>query len=429
MAVMSSTFRAVRGNRNAKLFFSGLLVSNIGTWVHFTSVAIVVDRLTGKATAIGILSALQFAPMLFLGAWAGAVSDRVDRRKMAMFTQLGLAVQAVAIAVLDFAGSLNIGAIYVLTFVMGVINALDNPARRGFVTELVPDEQVGSAVSLNTAVMTGSRIFGPALAATLIGTAGVATKWLFLGNALSFAAIIASLLLLNGDTLHRTPRAPKGGTPVRDAFRFIRHNELLWVSFIVFTVIATFGFNYNVSLPRIANEIWGNEAWYGWVLTANSVGSMLGSLATASRERVTVRWMAGMGILLGVAGLGLAWTPNGWLALITAPLMGLGGAGFVAAMNSITQQECPSDMRGRILALTAVAFLGSFPIGAPITGIIGDTIGLEWSLGYGAVITLVCIAALVWWALGRRPEQGRFEVLRTLLGSSTAVAPSTTEHP
>jgi MFS family permease len=136
-----------------------------------------------------------------------------------------------------------------------------------------------------------------------------------------------------------------------------------------------------------------------------------------------------MGILLGVAGIALAWSPTGGVALVTAPLMGLGGAGFVAAMNAITQQECPPDMRGRILALTAVAFLGSFPIGAPITGIVGDTIGLQWSLGYGAVVSLVAVGGLVWWALGRRPEESRFEVLRTLLGSPTAVAPSTSEHP
>jgi MFS family permease len=426
---MSATFRALNGNRNSKLFFSGLLVSNIGTWVQFTAIAIVVDRLTGKATAIGILTALQFAPMLFLGAWAGAVSDRLDRRRMAMITQSCLAAQATTIAVLDFTGHLSLGAIYALTLVLGIVNAIDNPARRGFVTELVPDHQIGSAVSLNTAVMTGSRIFGPAIAAVLIGQANVDTSWLFLVNALSFSAIISSLALLDTSTLHAAPKVAKGGTPVRDGLRFVRRNPLLWVTFIVFTIVATFGFNYNVSLPRLANEVWGNEAWYGWVLTANSVGSMLGSLATAARERVTIRWMAGMGLLLGFAGIALAWSPTGTTALFTAPLMGLGGAGFVAAMNSITQQECPPEMRGRILALTAVAFLGSYPIGAPITGVIGDTVGLEWSLGYGAIISLVAVCGLIWWALGRRPEESRVDVIRSLLGSSTAVAPSTSEHP
>jgi MFS family permease len=424
---MSSTFRSVRGNRNAQLFFSGLMVSNIGTWVQFTAVAIVVDRLTGKTTAIGVLAALQFAPMLLLGAWAGAVADRVDRRKMAMLTQGGLAVQAAALAVLDMTGHLSIGVIYGLTLVLGVVSALDNPARRGFVTELVPDDQIASAVSLNTAVMTGSRIFGPAITALFVGVLG--TAWLFTINALSFGAILFSLVFIDRSKLFRAPRAPRGGTPVRDALRYVRRTPLMWATFVVFAIVSTFGFNYNVSLPRMANEIWGRESWYGWVLTTNSVGSMLGSLATAGRDRVTIRWMVGNGLLLGVAGLGLAWSPTALSALLVAPLVGLGGAGFVASMNAITQQECPPDMRGRILALTAVAFLGSYPIGGPITGVVGDRIGLEWSLGYGAIISLLAVFGLAWWWLGQRPEESRYEVLRTLLGAPTPVAPSPNEHP
>ncbi|CAE7369485.1 mefA [Symbiodinium sp. KB8] len=400
---MASTFRAVRGNRNSQLFFAGLLLSTIGTWVQFTAIAIVVDRLTGKATAIGILTALQFAPMLFFGAWGGAVSDRLDRRKMAIATQSMLAVQAATIAVLDFAGALSVGAIYVLTLALGLINALDNPARRGFVTELVPEHQIASV--------------------------GLATQWLFTANALSFAAIIGSLVLLDPSRLHPPPRVARGGTPVRDGLRYVRRTPILWATFIVFTVVSTFGFNYNVVLPRIANEVWNDEAWFGWTLTAISVGSLLGSLATASRDRVSLRWMAGMGAILGVAQLGLAWAPSGFVAIGVGPIMGLGAAGFVAAMNSITQQECPPDMRGRILALTAVAFLGSYPIGGPLTGLVADTVGLPWSLAYGAVISLVAVGGLVWWALGRHPDDSRFEVLRTLLGSSTAVAPSTSERP
>lgn len=425
---MAGTFRVVRANRNAQLFYGGVLLSNVGTWVHFTAIAIVVDRLTGRTTALGILTALQFAPMLVFGAWAGALSDRFDRRTMATITALLLSVQAAVVAALDATGHLTIGVIYALTAVMGVVNAFDNPARRGFVTELVPEEHIASAVSFNTAVMTSSRIFGPALAAVLI-EAGVETAWLFAGNSLSFAAIIVSLLALDASRLHRAPRVARGGTPVRDGLRFVRRTPVLWATFIVFTVVSTFGFNYNVSLPRIANEIWDSEAWYGWVLTATSVGSMFGSLATASRERVTIRWMSGMGMLLGVAGVALAWAPSGWVAIATAPLMGLGGAGFVSAMNAITQQLCPPDMRGRILALTAVAFLGSYPIGGPITGIIGDTVGLEWSLAYGGIISMLAISGLVWWALGRHAEATRFLAIRTLLGASTAVAPSPNERP
>ncbi len=423
---MAATFRSLR-HRNARLFFAGLLLSNIGTWVQFTAVAILVDRLTGRTTAIGILTALQFLPMLVIGAYGGAVADQRDRRRLAILTQAGLAVQAVALAVFDLTGTINLGVVYALTFLLGIVNAFDNPARRGFVTELVPQDDVANAISLNTATMTGSRIFGPALAALLIGPLG--TGWLFTLNAISFVAILASLFLIDESQLHRAPLAKRGGTPVRDGLRFVRRSPTLWIPFAVFTVVSTFGFNHNVVFPRMSQQIWGDEAWYGWVLTTMSVGSLLGSLLTAGRSFVTIRWMVGMGIVLGAAGIALAWSGSVALALVLAVPLGLGGAGFVTSMNALTQQECPPDMRSRILALTAVAFLGSYPLGGPITGLVGDYVGLEWSLAYGALITLLAVAGMVWWALGRRPEATRAEVLRTLLGASTPVAPSPSEHP
>ena len=423
---MSSTFTSLR-YRNARWFFGGLLLSNIGTWMQFTAVAILVDELTGSTTAIGVLTALQFAPMLFLGPFAGGVADQVDRRKMAILTQSGLAAQAITLAVFDITGTIDVGIIYALTLVLGIVSAFDNPARRGFVTELVAPAHVANAVSLNTAVMTGSRIFGPAITAVLIGPIG--TGWLFSLNALSFTAIVGSLLMLDQSTLHRAPRAQRGGTPVRDGLRYVRRTPIMWATFLAFTVVSTFGFNYNVSLPRMSEEIWGDSAWFGWVLTVISVGSLLGSLFTASRSLVTLRWMIANGLLLGAAGFALAWSPSITMAMVVAVPLGIGGAGFVTSMNAITQQECPPEMRGRILSLTAVAFLGSYPIGGPITGLIGDYVGLEWSLAYGALISLAAVLGLAWWALGRRPDQSRGDALRTLLGTDRPRAPSPTEHP
>jgi len=424
---MSSTFRSLRGNRNAGLFFAGLTVSNIGTWAQFTATAILVDRLTGEATAIGILSALQFGPILLLGAWAGAITDRVDRRRMTILTESLLAVQAVMLAVLDVTGAISIEWIYGLTLLLGIISAFDNPARRTFVTELVPEDQITNIVSLNTAVMTGSRIFGPALTALLVGTAG--TGVLFTINAVSFAAILVPLMMIDRSKLFPPPRLPKGGTPVRDGLRYVVRTPIMLATFVYFTIFSTFGFNYTISLPRMATEIWGNEQWYGWLLVATSVGSMVGSLVTASRHHVSIRFMAGMGFLLGLASIALAWSADPFLALLVSIPVGLGGAGVVAGMNAITQQECPPEMRGRILGLTAVAFLGSYPIGGPITGIIGDHISLQWSLGYGAIITLLATAWLVWWALGRAPEVSRFEAFRNLVGTSAVAAPNPGEHP
>ncbi|MGA1344550.1 MAG: MFS transporter [Ilumatobacteraceae bacterium] len=382
---MSSTFLSLR-HRNVRLFLGGLAVSQVGAWVQFTAVAVLVDRLTESTTAIGVLTALQFGPLLVLGAWAGGVADRFDRRRIALGTQSAMALQATALAVAQFTGVMSLGVIYALTFVLGVVSAIDNPARRGFVTQLVEPSEISNVMALNTATMTGSRIFGPAIAALTLGPLGVG--WLFVVNAASSAAIVGAIAAVARAGVREAPRAAPGGRPVRDAVAFIRRTPLFAPVFVVFTVVSTFGYNHNVSLPRIATDVWGSELWFGWVMTVTSIGSLAGSLLTASRTRVTLRWMSGHALLLGAAGLALAFAGHPVLALFIAVPLGLGGAAFIASMNSWSQEVCPPEMRGRILAFVAIAFLGSYPIGGPITGLIGDLVGLSWSLAYGAVIVI-----------------------------------------
>jgi predicted MFS family arabinose efflux permease len=255
---------------------------------------------------------------------------------------------------------------------------------------------------LNTAVMTGSRIFGPALAASLVGPLG--TGWLFVANGVSYAAMIAGVLGLRKHEMRVAPRAPKGGTPVRDALRFVVHHEKLLVTFIVFTLVSTFAFNYGVALPKLADEVWGNEKYFGWVLAVTSFGSMLGALINARKVRITYRWVASMTIVLGVANIGLAWAPNIVVAFLWSVPLGVGGAAMISSANSITQQESPPDMRGRLLALTAVAFLGSTPIGGPVTGWVADAISVHWALAYGGIIAVVSGTAMLVWILSRHPE-------------------------
>ena len=387
----AATFRSLR-HRNARLFLSGLAISQIGAWAQFTAVAVLLDRLTESTTAIGILTALQFGPLLLLGAWAGSVSDRFDRRRIVFWTQTLLAVQAVLFAIAYATDVLGVGVIYALTLLLGVVSAIDNPARRGFVTQLVDPAEISNVMSLNTATMTGSRIFGPAIAALLIGPVGAG--WLFVINAVTSVAIIWSIVGVDGAEVRPAPRVAPGGRPVREAVAYIARTPLVGPVFVVFTVVSTFGFNHNVSLPRIASDLWGSETWFGWVMTATSVGSLTGSLLTAGRARVTLRWMLGHVLLLGVSGVALAYSTSGWMGLIVAVPLGLGGAAFIASMNAWTQDICPPDMRGRMLAFIAVAFLGSYPIGGPITGVVGDFVGLRWSLLYGAVIVLVAAAWL-----------------------------------
>jgi len=384
----SGTFRSLR-NRNARLFFGGLLFSNVGTWLQSTATSILVYRLTGRATALGVAVALQFLPMLFVGAWAGAVADRRDKRVMCIVTQSVLAGQALVLAMLDFAGRASVGAVYALALVLGVANAFDNPARRGLVVELVDRDDISNAMSLNTAVMTGSRIFGPALAAVMVGPFG--TAWCFALNAASFAAVLGSLFALDRSAIRPSPRAPRGGTPVRDAIRFVVTSPTLLVLHLVLIAVSTFAFNYSVSLPKLSAVRWGDERWFGWVLAMVSVGSVIGSLTVASRRRATLRMFFASLVLMSAAGPAVAWAPSGWWAFVGAVPLGIGGAGFMASFNGVVQQQSPDDMRGRLLALSAVAFLGSTPIGGPVTGVIADRVGAEWSLAYGSFVTLFTV--------------------------------------
>ena len=398
---MSATFRSLR-YRNARLFFAGLLVSNVGTWLQLTAMSLLVFRITGEATSVGISVAFQFLPMLLLGAWAGALADAVDRRRMAILTQSLLAAQALALGVLDLSGVINLPIIYALSLVLGIVNAFDNPARRALVTELVEPQDIPNATSLNTAVMTGSRIAGPALAAVLVATIG--TGWCFIFNGVSFAATIASLIAIRTAEMYSMPKRARGGQPVRDALRFVGSRRDMRVVYISLVIVSTFAFNHTVSLPKLADEQWGGDASFGLVLAVMSVGSLTGALLTARLRRVSLRWFMGNIIVMALGGFGLAFAPTLGMAFVWAIPMGIGGAGFVTAANALTQQESPSDMRSRLMALQAVAFLGSTPIGGPITGVVADVVSAEWAIAYGSVISLLCVSGVVvyWLASDRR---------------------------
>jgi len=387
-------FRSL-SNRNARLFFAGLLFSNIGSWLQLTATSFLLYRLTGSSVDLGINAALQFLPMLLLGAWAGAFADRFDRRQTTVITQSLLALQAIVLGICDVAGVISVELVFILTAILGVVGAIDNPSRRGLVTELVPPNEIGNAMSLNTAVMTGSRIFGPAIAATLVGPLG--TGWLFIVNGVSYIFMLYGVVGLRKSEMFTPEPRPAGGTPVRDGIRFVRTHQRLFPLFVVFAVVSTFAFNYGVSLPKLADLKWGNAEYYGWILAVTSIGSLIGALATARLHLTRYMWVASAALMLGVANVGMAIAPNVWVAFVWAIPLGAGGAAMIAGANSIITQEAPPDMRGRMLALTAVAFLGSTPIGGPITGLVADYVSVSWSLAYGGIITLLAAVFMFLW--------------------------------
>lgn len=380
---------------NARLYFTGLLLSTIGSWVQLTATSYLVYRLTGRASDLGYNVAFQFIPMLFLGTWAGSFADRFDRRKIMTVTQILLAAQALTMGVLDLTGHISLPVVWSLSLFLGVVGAIDNPARRGLITELVPETQLSNAMSMNTTVMTGSRVFGAALAAVLVVPLG--TGWLFIFNGVSYAAMIYGIVGLREHEMVPAIKRKAGGTPIRDVLRFVKSNRRLSSMFFVYVVVSTFAFNYGVVFPKLADVNWGSDDAFGWLMTVTGVGSIAGALITARFARVSLRWLVINVGILGVSNIAVAFMPNLWLAFLMCLPLGFGGAAMIASGNAISQQESPPDMRGRLLALTAVAFLGSTPIGGPITGLIADYVSLEWSMAYGGVSCLLSVAVLAWW--------------------------------
>jgi len=393
-AAATGMFRSLT-NFNARLYFSGLLLSTIGSWLQLTATSYLVYRLTGKASDLGYNVAFQFLPMLLLGTWAGAFADRFDRRTIMLCTQVLLALQALALGVLDLTGNISLPVVWGLSLFLGIVGAMDNPARRGLITELVPQSQLSNAMSMNTTVMTGSRVFGAALAAVLVGPLG--TGWLFIANGVSYAAMIYGIVGLRKAEMVPAVKRPAGGSPVRDVLRYVRSNRRLSSMFFVYVVVSTFAFNYSVVFPKLADVNWGSDDAFGWLMTVTGIGSIVGSLITARFPRVSLRWLVINVAVLGVSNIAVAWAPNLFFAYLLCLPLGFGGAAMIASGNAISQQESPPDMRGRLLALTAVAFLGSTPIGGPITGLIADYVSLEWSMAYGGVSCLACVALLAWW--------------------------------
>ena len=379
-------------HRHLRIYFFGLLLSNVGTWLQFTAMSLLIYSINNKATDAGINTFAQFVPMLVLGAWAGGFADRHNRRRVTFWCQSLLGVQAVVLAVVTFTGHVSLPVIYLLSFGTGIASAIDNPSRRGLVTELVEPSEIPNAMSLNTTVMTGSRIFGPALAAVLIGPLGMA--WLFALNAISYLFVIASLLMIDKTKMLPATVAARGGKPVREGLSFVWRDPMLRRAFIVFTVVSTFAFNYSVVMPKLSDVRWGQANGYPILLTCVSIGSVFGALATARFTRITMRWYATLVIINGVSCIAIAWAPNFLVACLLCLPLGLGGTGLVASMNGLSQQNTAPEMRSRMLALVAVAFLGSTPIGGPITGWIGDNIGIEWSIAYGGILTLLFVPML-----------------------------------
>jgi MFS family permease len=392
------TFHAIGHSRNFRLFFFGQLVSVSGTWMQMVAAAWLVLELTGSGVALGIDTALSFGPIMLFGAYGGALADRYDKRTILIVTQSLFGFLAFVFWALVVTDVVQLWMVYALSFVFGTVNAIDNPARQSFYAEMVEERDIPNAVSLNGAVMTGTRIVGPALAGLLIATVGMA--WCFLINGLSYLAVIGGLLLMRASEL-RPSRAPREKGAIRSGFRYVWDTHGLRRPMILMGVLYLFAFNYSVLMPLFAEDTFGGDAGtLGLLLAMTGVGSLFGALYMASKTDPNERRLAIAGVLVGISTLIVALSPTLHVAVATVPLMGVASIVFFVTANSTLQLTARPEMRGRVMALYAMIFLGSTPIGAPIAGYVGEHYGARVGLGMGALIALATGIVGLW--LNRR---------------------------
>lgn len=386
----SDTFRSL-SIRNFRLFFTGQLVSQIGNWLQLIAQTLLVLELTDSGVALGLLAAAQFGPVLVFGAFAGLVADRSDKRKLLLGIQTFAMVQSFALAALAFQDSPPLWAIYLIASFGGMATAFDNPARRSFVVELVPEEQITNAVSLNSALMTGSRIIGPALGGLLVATAGFG--WAFLLNGLTYVAVLAGLRMIDPSEVRPAPVTPRGKGQVRAGLAYAWSITELRVPLLMMTVIGTFAFNFQTVLPLFAvRDLDGQDITFSLLMSVVSVGSLIGALRAARRTSVSVHTVSVASLGFGASMLALAVAPNQPIAFAIGAVMGFTSISFMTASTAIVQLRSDPMMRGRVLALQALVFLGSTPIGGPILGWISQTFGARYGLLLGALATLAAAA-------------------------------------
>jgi MFS family permease len=377
---------------NYRRYFGGQLVSVSGNWMQMVAEAWLVLTLTGSGVAVGALTAAQFGPFLLFAAWGGLVADRVPKRRLLTYTQAAMAVPALFLLGVTVAGVVAPWMVFLTAFARGSVNSIDNPARQSFVIEMVGGDRVVNAVSLNSAIIQSSRIIGPAVAGVLIALWGVGPC--FAVNALTFAVMIAALRAMDPDELRPAPVARREPGAVRAAIRYVAHTPALAIPLAMMALVGTLAFNFQTVLPLLARFTFDRGASaYAALLAAMGAGSIVGALVNGARGRTSLRLIVVAAIGFGAFGLLAAVAPTFPLEIAAMVPLGATSITFAAGVNSLLQLEVEPAMRGRVMALYGIVFLGSTPIGGPLTGWLAETLGPRSGL------VLAGLAAL---AAGRR---------------------------
>jgi MFS family permease len=387
---------------NYRRYFAGQLVSLTGNWMQIVAEMWLILSLTGSGVAVGITSALQFLPFLLFGAFGGLLADRLPKRRLLVLTQTLMALPALALWAATEGGAVTPWLVWALVFVRGTVNAVDNPTRQSFAIEMVGPDRLVNAVSLNNALIHSARILGPAGAGILIATLGVGPC--FLLNALSFGAMIVALRAMDPAELRPAPVATRSRGAVRAALGYVAHTPALAIPLAMMAVVGTLGYNFQVILPLLARFSFdGGAATYTALAVAMGAGSVAGALAAGARGRVGPGLLVAAAFGFGAVALMAAVAPSVPLEIAALVPLGAASVTFAAGVNSSLQLEADPPMRGRVMALYSMVFLGSTPIGGPIAGWLSQTIDPRAALVMtGAAALAAAIGARA--AFSRLPE-------------------------
>jgi MFS family permease len=394
------TFRSLE-NRNFRLYTGGQLVSVTGTAMQQVAQSWLVLQLTDSGTALGITMALQFLPMLLFGVWGGLLADRLDKRRVLIFTQAAQGALALVLWGLVATDVVTLWMVYVLALLLGVATCLDLPTRQSFTIEMVGPRHLSNAVALNSAVFNSGRLVGPAVGGVLIATVGMETC--FLINGLSYIATVIALRAMNAGELHRQAPAPREKGQVRAGLRYAWGTPVLRSTLLLITVIGTFGFNFVVVMPLLAKETFGGGArLLGTLTSLMGFGALVGALTAAHRKAPTRAVLVGGAAAFGLSAVLVAAAPNAIVAGALVAAMGMAMMIFLATANSTLQLTSEPSMRGRVMALYGLVFLGSTPVGGPIIGWISEHWGARTGLAVGGAASLAAALGAGVPALARR---------------------------
>jgi MFS family permease len=386
-------------NRNYRRYISGQGISLVGTWMQTVAQSWLVLELTGSGTKVGVLVALQTLPVLLLGPYGGVVADRVDKRKLMIWLQSMMGVLSLVLGVLTLAHRITLTEVYAIAVLLGLNNCFENPARQSFILEMVGAEHLRNAVSLNSVLVNVARAVGPAAAGLIIAAGG--TGLCFLINAASFVAVVLSLVFLDGASLRPSAPSARARGQVREGLRYVRRTRELAVPLAMMALVGCLAYEFQVVLPVVAKSTFhGGPSTYGYLTGAMGVGAVVGGLFVAAKGGTGIASMTHSSFAFAAALGAAALAPTLPLEMLALAFVGGVSVGFLSKGNSTLQLTAAPSMRGRVMALWAVAFLGSTPIGGPIAGAVSEHFGGRAGLGLAAA---ACIAAAGLGIVARRP--------------------------